>query len=108
MYGVENRNRVYEYFRSWKSRRRPQGHDLQKDIVLGKWHPKIEGHTRGRRQEECDKVLRVEDSLDHALACDFCVAVMGTSFRAACCCCFLQFMKCLSFHNSIFRAELTT
>src|SRR5205814_3572427 len=37
-----------------------------------------------------------------------CVPVMGTSFRAVCCCCFLQLMKCLSFHNSIFRAELTT
>src|SRR5439155_18271210 len=83
-------------------------HDEQEGIGLGKGHPKIEGHTRGRRQDECDEILRIDDSLHHALACDFCVEVMGASFRAACCCCFLQFMKCLSLHSTIFRAELTT
>jgi hypothetical protein len=35
--------------------------------------------TRGRRQDERDEVLRVEDSLNHALAADFCVALVGAS-----------------------------
>jgi hypothetical protein len=41
---------------------------MNEDIVFGEWHPKIESHSRRRREDASEEVSRVQDFLDHARA----------------------------------------
>ena len=58
MYGVENRNKVYEYFRTSKADGDRRA-EPQKDIALGKRHPKIEGRTYGAAKTNATSVFEL-------------------------------------------------
>src|SRR6266550_3185920 len=89
-----------------KGRRRADGHDPQKDIVFREWRPKVERHSRSRREKASEEVSRMEDSLDHARAA---FSAAWTSFLSACvCCCLRQRRNSTSLQITIFSAELTT
>src|SRR5207253_10725098 len=87
-----------------KGRRRADGHDPQKVIVLREWRPEVERHSRGRREKTGEEVPRMEDSLDHARAA---FGAAWTSFLSACVC-LRQRRNSTSLQITIFSAELTT